>query len=320
MSHVPTDNRWLARLRDRAAMLEAVRRFFSARAVLEVDCPACTVFPAVDAHIDLFKVCGADNTANRYLHSSPEYGMKRLLAAGSGDIYQLSHVFRVDEQSERHNPEFTMVEWYRCGFSLDEMIAETAALAILFCGELSCRTISYRAALRHYAGIDYAHASNSDLVRCLEKHGIEPSADLREETTDNLLNLLLGTTVEPYLGHDELTFIVDYPVTQGALAQTTWSEGIPVARRFELYYKGIELANGYQELQDAEEQRQRFAVANEERVRLGKEPLPVDEYLLKDLAQLPACCGVAVGFDRLMMVRQGATAICEVLPFVWDEA
>lgn len=308
-------------LRDRAAMLAAARRFFAERDVVEVDCPSITTFPPIDAHIDVMRVHDGVGQP-RYLHTSPEYAMKRLLSGGLSDIYQLGHVYRAGEAGDRHNPEFTMAEWYRCGFSLDEMAAETAAFAMLFLGEQPYRTLSYRAAFQEYAGIDYACASADELRSYLATREATPSPVLESGGIDELLNIIMGTVVEPHLGCGEITAIVDYPATQCALAETAVVDGVTVARRFELYSRGHELANGYYELRDAAEQRRRFAVSNTQRTLFGKEPLPVDEYFLEALAHggLPVCSGVAVGFDRLMMLRHGTACIRDVLPFSWDDA
>lgn len=318
---VPRHSSRLEILRDRAALLHRARQFFFDRQVCEVDCPALTRYGSIDPHIDLI-AAEIDSGNRRYLHSSPEYAMKRLLAEGLGDSYQLGHVFRHGEVGPRHNPEFTMVEWYRCGFTLQQMIDETVAFLSLFISQqLPCHIETYRSAMRQYAGIDYAHASDGDLVKCLQGHGIEASAALIAEGTDALLNLLMGSVVEKHLGSAGFTVIVEYPFTQSALAQISWSEGIPVAQRFEIYYQGQELANGYQELADPVEQRERLHVAQEQRQRLGKGALPIDERFLMALeAGLPPCCGVAVGFDRLMMLRHGSSHIAAVLPFAWDDA
>lgn len=329
MSHVaPAEDREsssdkLTILRDRAAMLAAARQFFSERAIVEVDCPACTEFAPLDAHIDLFKVVATGKEGReRYLHSSPEYGMKRLLAMGSGDIYQLSHVFRAGEVGRRHNPEFMMAEWYRCGLTFEAMIRETGEFITLFCGQSTLEVMSYRDALKSYVGIDYTTATRSELLEKLAAGDVAISQSLEQEaSTDDILNLLMSSAVEPHLGIEKLTAIVDYPATQGALAETIVKDGIVVARRFEIYHKGYELANGYQELRDSGEQRRRFLDSNDERLRLGREALPIDVHFLEALERgLPDCCGVAVGFDRLMMIRHNTDALDDVVPFSWHSA
>lgn len=308
------------RLQDRARMLKAARTFFEERAVLEVDCPILTAQASVDAHIDLI-VALYRGVEKRYMHSSPEYGMKRLLAEGIGDIYQLSHVFRDEEFSVKHNPEFTMAEWYRLGFSLEQMMEETVEFARLFLGDLSYRVVHYRDLFLQKIGIDYVTASEHDLFEYIQAQHIPFYPSIKEEGKDALLNLILGSQIEPKLGQEELLVLAYYPASQAALAQKRWHKEEQVAERFELYYQGMELANGYHELANAEEQHQRFEEANTLRLALGKETLPPDEHFLKALAKgLPDCCGVAVGFDRLMMLRQGQKEIANVLAWGWQQA
>ncbi len=307
-------------LKDRAHMLEAARRFFKERNVLEVDCPIVTSSASVDAHIDLIPSTDASGET-RYLHSSPEYGMKRLLAEGIGDIYQLSHVFRQGEYGHKHNPEFMMAEWYRIGFSFDDLIKETLDFIRLFLGALPASQITYRDVFKKFLGIDYVTATNKDLYEFLSEREIAVDRSVLEEGKDALLNVILGTLIEPYLGKNELTVLAYYPSSQAALAQTKWHEEELVAERFEVYYQGTELANGYHELANAIEQRRRFIEANEMRVQMGKQLLPLDENFLSALQKgLPDCCGVAVGFDRLMMLRHCKININEVIPFDWESA
>ncbi len=305
----------LAILKDRATMLTLARAFFSARQVQEVDVPLVSAFASVDAHIDLIP---ADE--GRYLHSSPEYGMKRLLAEGCGDIYQLAHVFRRGEVSRKHNPEFMMAEWYRLNMPFEALIEETLDFTRLFLGDIPHRILSFKEAFAHYLSLDVAAASNQDLLDALQQHGIEAYEGIEEEGRDALLNLLLGTLIEPKLGEGELLALAYYPATQAALARKTTVDGFAVAERFEVYYKGLELANGYHELADVKEQRARLEEANAHRIQLGKGTLPIDEHFLAALEKgIPDCCGVAVGFDRLMMLRHNKE-IGDVIPFAWDIA
>lgn len=278
-------------LSDRALMLRLSRRFFEERGVMEVDCPLLSFTAPIDAHIDLIKALYSKrNTA--YLHSSPEYGMKRLLADGCGDIYQIGHVFRDGEHGRLHQPEFTLVEWYRKGFSFEEMIEETVNYITQFFSSDKVELISYKDAFIRYAGFD----------------------PFKE--TDRDLNLILGTEVEPRLGQEMLTVLTHYPADQAALARKTVHQEVETALRFEIYSQGIELANGYDELIDPIEQRDRLIEENRTRRELGKETYPIDEDFIQALEKgIPACCGVAVGFDRLMMLRRGANEINEVIPF-----
>lgn len=307
-------------LRDRAHLLAQSRQFFAERQVLEVDCPMMTRYASVDAHIDLIPALYAKKDTC-FLHSSPEYGMKRLLSSGIGDIYQLSHVFRDEECSPKHNPEFTMTEWYRIGFSFVEMVEETFDYIRLFLGDLPSEQISYREAFQKYAGIDYLSSSENDLLDYLKKQEISVYPGLEEEGKDAILNLILGIIIEPQLGDERLLALTFYPSSQAALAKTTWRDDEQVSERFEVYYKGIELANGYHELANAKEQRNRLEDANLHRLRLQKEQLPIDEFFLSALQKgIPDCCGVAVGFDRLMMLRHKIKNIQEVIPFGWSES
>lgn len=310
----------IERLRDRAHMLRTARQFFFEREILEVDCPALCRSASVDTHIDLMPVT-YNGRETAYLHSSPEYGMKRLLAEGIGDIAQLSHVFRDGECSHKHNPEFMMAEWYRCGMTFSAMIEETVAFIRLFLGDLPFQQLSYREIFLQYADLDYLTASPSDLVRYLKNHGVEGYPEAEAEGKDALLNLILGILIEPKLGLNELCVLAHYPASQSALAKTVWHGDEPVAERFEIYFQGVELANGYHELTDEKEQRKRLVEANERRQELGKNSLPIDERFLEALDKgVPDSCGVAVGFDRLMMLRHQSPHIGDSIPFSWEEA
>lgn len=303
-------------LKDRAHLLQQVRSFFSERGVLEVDCPAISEGAPIDLHIDVMTVHSLPGEI-RYLHTSPEYGMKRLLAMGLGDIYQMSHVFRQAELGPRHNPEFTMIEWYRHYLSFQELIEETLDLIRLFLGPLSTSSWRYRDALHHYAQIDYLSAESSTLFERLD--GLPQGACHWDKET--LLQLFVSSLVEPHLGQGELTVLYDFPASQAALSKTAWVDNEAIAYRFEIYYQGIELANGYQELTDSTEQANRFETAQKARLAAGKDPLKIDTHFLKALEEgLPECCGVAVGFDRLMMLRHQTQEIGEVLPFPWKDA
>jgi lysyl-tRNA synthetase class 2 len=304
-----------SKVRERAEMFARVRAFFAERNVIEVDCPALSPFAPVDTHIDVMEVKMGKNQTG-FLHTSPEYGMKQLLSQGSGDIYQMSHVFRKEESGSLHRPEFTMVEWYRLGFSFEEMIEETLDFARLFLGEKSAETVSYRQAFLRYAKIDYIKASDEELLGCLRKHKVPLSQEAENSDRDTLLQCLMSFVIEPQFPQERLVVLRDYPANQAALAKTkTLSDGEEIAFRFEIYFNGIELANGYDELTDATEQRTRFEKDNEERVLKGKEALPIDEDFLQALSLgLPECCGVAVGFDRLLMLKQESSSLAAILP------
>lgn len=300
-------------LKDRAAMFAEVRKFFLDRDVCEVDCPIMSSAASVDVHIDLIRAYDS-SAKTQYLHSSPEYGMKKLLSAGFGDIYQLGHVFRDNEYSMKHNPEFTMAEWYRVDMPFKTMINETIEFVQLFIGALPVSKINYREAFKKYAGIDYLKASEDDLLQYLEERGIDPYQNIEEEGKDALLDIILGVVIQPQLGMNDICVLQYFPASQAALAQTRWKGEEEVSERFEVFHKGMELANGYHELTNAEEQLERLVITNNTRERLGKDTLPIDESLIKALERgLPDCCGVSVGFDRLMMLRHNKDDIADVI-------
>jgi elongation factor P--(R)-beta-lysine ligase len=304
-------------LRDRANMFEEIRAFFKIRAVLEVDCCSLVRCPALDANIDVMHTFVTDRETG-YLHTSPEYAMKRLLSNGLGDIYYMGHVFRRGEVGRLHNPEFTMIEWYRTTVSYRDFINETCELIMLLIGQYPIRILSYREAFQTYIGID--PFANVDLPQAARRLGIETPPASAQWDRDTWLQLLLSHAVEPKLGQGELTVLCEYPPSQAALARVIEKDGIPIAERFEIYFSGIELSNGYHELSDATEQRRRFEEENRNRQSIGKEPYAIDESFLAALKRgLPDSCGVSVGFDRLMIIRHKAQALCDVLPFAWDK-
>ena len=301
-------------LKDRAEMFSKVRKFFCTRKILEVDCPIMSTSASVDVHIDLIRAYGVSSKTH-YLHASPEYGMKKLLAEGIGDIYQLSHVFRDNECSMMHNPEFTMAEWYRMEVPFNAMIEETVEFIREFVGDVPFTKINYRDSFKKYTDIDYLNASEDDLLQYLEERGIDPYQNIEEEGKDALLNIILGVVIQPQLGKDELCVLQYFPATQAMLSQTRWKGEEEVSERFEVFYHGVELANGYHELGNSEEQLERLVITNNTRERLGKETLPIDDTFIKALEKgLPDCCGVSVGFDRLMMLRHDVEDIADVIP------
>jgi lysyl-tRNA synthetase class 2 len=310
-----------AALRRRADALAATRDFFRARAVLEVETPVMINAPVSDVNISSVRVeMPGDGGATRFLHTSPEYAMKRLLAAGSGDIFQVCHVFRGAERGRHHNPEFTMLEWYRLGFSLEQLMDEVAQLAFALLGkDLPVEYLSYRDALRRYAGFDPLDADDGTLQRAALGLGLDPER-ARESRRDELLDLIVGAQVGPALGAGGLTFLHRYPASQAALARLDAADP-RLALRFELYHQGMELANGYHELTDAAEQRARFHADLRARSARGLPAVALDPYLLAALESgLPDCAGVALGFDRLLMLAVGASSIDEVLAFPVERA
>lgn len=312
----------LSNLQQRARILARIRAFFAERGVMEVETPVLSVAAITDPHLESFTThyTGpgyADGTA-LYLHTSPEFPMKRLLAAGSGPIYQLCKVFREGEAGRRHNPEFTLLEWYRPGFDHHALMAEVALLVAPLLGleGRPLEKLSYQEAFLQHAGLDPLTAPLDELIACAGKLGIAGFED--ESGRDVWLDLILTHAVEPRLGRGGLCFIYDYPASQAALARLNPSNP-QVAERFELYYRGVELANGFNELADAVEQRKRFVAELETRRVQGLKPVPVDEWLLAALEEgLPPCAGVALGVDRLVMLAVGADSLAEVMAFPID--
>jgi lysyl-tRNA synthetase class 2 len=301
-------------LKERALMLQLARKFFSDRGVLEVDCCALGKRAAIASKIDVIQAAASDQETG-FLHTSPEYAMKRLLANGSGDLYYLGHVFRKGDIGHLHNPEFMMAEWYRIGLSFAEMIQETSDFLSLFLTNLPLRIVSYHEAFERYVGIDVVSADIEELRRTAR---LFSAADSEEWDRDTYVHFLLSHAIEPHLGQGEMTALIDYPPHEAALACVVEKQGRNVAERFEIYHEGIELANGYHELADASELRRRFAEENEIRRLQNKETYLLDETFLEAMEKnFPDCCGVSVGFDRALMLKLKAKSIREVLPFSW---
>jgi lysyl-tRNA synthetase class 2 len=306
----------LAVLRLRAGLLAAVRAFFAARGVLEVETPVLGAATVTDPHLSSLAT-----TSGAYLQTSPEYPMKRLLAAGSGPIFQLARSFREGEAGRRHNPEFTLLEWYRPGFDHHRLMDEVEELLEALLGERfpagGALRLTYAEAFRRHAGVDPFADPTERLADAARSAAGGQVPDL-EGDRDAWLDLLMATAVEPGLDLERPTFVHDFPVSQAALARVREpAAGVPpVADRFELFAAGMELANGFHELADPAEQRRRFERDLALRRARGLPEPPVDERLLAALeAGLPDCAGVALGFDRLVMVAAGAGAIEEVLAF-----
>lgn len=308
----------IATLEARARLLRAIREYFVATRTLEVETPTLSSGAVTDVH--LASVAAQVNGTQRFLHTSPEYAMKRLLAAGCGDIYQIARVYRDGESGRLHNPEFTLVEWYRLEIDHHTLMSDVERLiTTVLPPERNfdrAERLSYREAVQLHAGVDPFDDPLPVLIARLDSAGIEVPRSIRDDR-DACLDLLMSTLVGPRLGWDRLSFVYDYPKSQAALARIRGS----VASRFEAYLQGMELANGFHELGDAHEQRRRFAADLQERQRRGLPAMPLDERFLAALAQgLPDCAGVALGFDRLAMCAVGATHIDEVLAFPSERA
>lgn len=305
----------------RAKIIGEIRQFFTERGVLEVETPAMSEFSVTDVHLSTFStqfLSPFENQAKTlYLITSPEYHMKRLLANGSGAIFQLCRVFRNEEAGKRHNPEFTMLEWYRPYFDMYRLINEVDDLLqqILDCEP--AESFSYQFVFQTYVGLDPLSATQQQLVAKAREHGLQCEDD---ELRDTLLQFLFSEVVETQIGKERPTAVYHFPASQAALAQIS-AEDHRVAERFEFYYKGLELANGFHELSNAQEQILRFEQDNQLRVEMGLPPQALDTRFLDALrAGIPNCSGVALGVDRLLMIAMGAKQIDEVMAFGVERA
>ena len=307
----------------RAALMAEIRRFFADRGVLEVETPCMSQATVTDVHLVPFETRfvgpGHSQGMNLYLMTSPEYHMKRLLAAGCGPVFQLCRSFRNEEMGRHHNPEFTMLEWYRPHFDMYRLINEVDDLLQQVLETQPAESLSYQQAFQRHLEIDPLSADKTQLREAAAKLDLSNVADT-EEDRDTLLQLLFAFGVEPHIGKDRPTFVYHFPASQASLAQIS-AEDHRVAERFEVYFKGIELANGFHELTDAREQQQRFEQDNRKRAARGLPQQPIDQNLLDALAAgLPDCSGVALGVDRLIMLALGAETLSEVLAFSVDRA
>ena len=320
-------------LKKRAELLRQTRAFFDARGFIEVETPLLSADIVVDRHLDPFATILADDPrfpdqgTKLWLQTSPEFAMKRLLAAGGEAIYQITRAFRNGEQGRLHNPEFTMVEWYRRGDSY----ATGKLLLAELCAELlpfgTPEEFSYLEVFQQHVGVDPHTASVAELIAIAGEQNIATPASLERTDRDAWLELLLGELVEPQLGVERPGILYDYPASQAALAQVRAVSAEdephhpPVAERFELYVRGIELANGFHELLDPEVLRARNRKNNALRRADGKPELPEESRLLAAMESgLPNCTGVALGFDRVVMLACGAASLRDVLAFPIDRA
>ncbi|MES9833007.1 MAG: elongation factor P--(R)-beta-lysine ligase [Candidatus Thiodiazotropha sp. DIVDIV] len=313
-----------AMMRRRGKLLRDLRDYFWQAGVLEVETPVCSRFANTDPAIDSFKTnyTGPDAAQGLalYLQTSPEFPMKRLLSAGSGAIYQICKVFRDGELGGRHNPEFTLLEWYRPEYDhlmlMDEVADVVNAVSDT---KLLVEKLTYQAAFEQFLQIN-PHTADIEQLRANAIDNQLPGIEDLELDRDGWLDLLLSHLIEPHLGEQKMTFLYDYPASQAALAKVS-AESPAVAERFELYMSGIEIANGYHELDDPDEQKQRFTKDNQCRLEAGRSTLPMDEWLLEGLSEgLPHCSGVALGVDRLLMVLSGCSTINDVISFDFSRA
>ena len=298
----------------RAELYAHIRRFFSDRNVLEVETPLLCMHTVTDPHIDSFSV-PVSSEQHYFLQTSPEYAMKRLLAAGSGSIYQITKSFRVGESGRQHNPEFSMLEWYRIGFNHHDLMQELDALLQSTIQTPPADKITYRQLFLDYLQID-PHSVNTDtLKKIIQEKNINVNTDSLDR--DTALQILLSHLIEPELGVENPLFLYDFPASQAALSVI--HDG--VAQRFELYLNGSEVANGFHELLDAAEQKARFEKNQIERQDRNQLIPVIDHYFIEALQSgLPACAGVAVGLDRLLMYHAKTKKIQDVICFPFDRA
>jgi len=326
-------------IRLRAQSLKTIRRFFEQHNVLEVDTPVLSSATITDPFIESFQTHYIPLTrqiehTRYYLHTSPEFAMKRLLAAGSGSIYQIAKVFRQGELSPRHNPEFTLLEWYREGWDHHQLMTEIDQLLTLLIAEhlplAESRFISYQQAFEKHLHINPHTADINELMACARAQQLDNVLD-KTDSKDRYLELLFSHCIEPFLGKPEqdkseqtgkaqLCFLYHYPATQASLARITETNGVSVAERFEIFINGMELGNGFYELNNTQEQRERFVHDNEQRKHNGQQTVPLDEHFLAALETLPDCAGVAIGIERLLMVMSGSRHINNVLNFPFERA
>jgi lysyl-tRNA synthetase class 2 len=304
-------------LRARARLLDSIRGFFKSREVLEVETPLLCSSGATDPAIESLLVPGGVSVPKpRYLQTSPEYAMKRLLAADMGAIFQIARAFRDGEAGARHNPEFSLLEWYRPGFDHHQLMTEVAELVCLCLGDQPVQRFTYRKIFEQFLNINPFTASLSSLEN-LARSKVEVAFSSADR--DLWLDLLLSHLIEPQLAELGLCFIHDYPASQAALSRIVSVDGIEVGQRFELYVNGMELANGYCELTDPVEQRVRFEADNRRRREQNQPQCAIDELLLDAMKHgLPACSGVALGVDRLVMLATATSDIRKVLAFDWS--
>lgn len=305
-------------LRQRATLIASIRQFFADRQVMEVDTPAMSHATVTDIHLHTFQTefvgPGYADGSKLFFMTSPEFHMKRLLAAGSGCIYQINKAFRNEENGRYHNPEFTMLEWYRVGFDHHKLMDEMDDLLqlVLKCG--AAQRMTYQQAFIDVLGVCPLEGSMTELKTAADKLGLSDIAE-PEEDRDTLLQLLFSVGVEHKIGQDVPAFVYDFPASQAALAKIN-PQDHRVADRFEVYFKGIELANGFHELDNPKEQLARFEQDNAKRLDMGLKPQPIDYHLISALeAGLPDCAGVALGIDRLIMLALGCDHIDQVTAF-----
>jgi len=316
-------------LLERALMLKNIRAFFETRGVIEVETPLLSQYSTTDPHLDGLQSRFRDQPC--YLNTSPEYAMKRLLADWNKPIYQICKAFRDDELGPNHNPEFTLLEWYQPGYDAVQLMDELADLVTNLCqlskistiDKMQFESFSYQQVFEGFVGVNPYQTTAAECYQFARSNNVEiPKGLVADDELNDWLDWLLTQQVLPAFKKDGFTFLYDYPASQCALAKIAKNEQqVMVAKRFELFFGEIELANGFHELTDASEQLKRFQFENKRRRQAGKEPGQIDENFIAALhSGLPECSGVAIGLDRLLMVLTNNATIDQVLSFSWDRA
>ena len=310
-------NKMLARCQLRADLYRKIRAFFQARNVMEVETQLLSHHGITDLHIQNIpaQLSFGNKIETGFLQSSPEYAMKRLLAEGSGDIFQICKAFRNGEVGSRHNPEFTMLEWYRVDFTHFELMDEMDALLQLIFKTPKAERFTYQELFQQFIGIDPLNTNESELKAALKKHHINLNSSAPQSIT-NYLDLLMSHCIEPQIGQETPVFIYHFPAAQASLAKINGQ----IAERFEVFFRGNELANGFHELTNAQEQLARFENDNREREKAGLNTMSIDKNLIAALDNLPNCAGVAMGLDRILMLLANTKKIKDVLAYDWENA
>ncbi len=319
-------------MRLRAETVSHIRTYFEHNGLLEVDTPVLSAATVPDPFIESFHTRYLPLTQTMaaeeyYLHTSPEFPMKRLLASGSGSIYQLAKVFRQGEAGRKHNPEFTLLEWYRVDWDHFQLMREVSSLLDLllspFIRLAETQFVTYEDVFQNTLAINPHTASHAELLACTARAGLSGVLDYNEHR-DRFLELLFSHIIEPQLGlHKQqscICLLYNYPASQASLARTAVHNGCQVAERFEIFVNGMELGNGFHELNDAAEQRARFIADNQFRKQAGQPEIPLDNHLLAALDSLPDCAGVAIGLERLLMIMSGKQHINDVIAFPFERA
>jgi len=304
-------------LRERSTLIQKIRKYFSDQDILEVETPAISKFPTIDEHIDSIEVSLKSKKVPSYLISSPEYHMKRLLCFGMPSIYQICKAFRKDESGSHHNPEFTIIEWYQLGIDDRQLMEVTDRFLQYVLNTDPAEFITYKALFNKYLNIDPFNLTQSKFLLCCQKSGITPPKELTLKNCkiEDQLNFLMGFYIEKKIGLQKPVFVYHYPASQSALAKIDPLHD-QISQRFEVFYKGLELGNGYHELQDYQVHLSRFGSIIEKRRDSGQADYHLDCNFLDAIEHgLPHCSGIAIGFDRLLMIKTGIDDIDKVQSF-----